>query len=171
MNDGVEIKGLEKLMADLERAADGELLQEYGLWLEAMGYEFLAIVQEEIIRTGTVDTRRLLNSFDKGDGEGIWKATEGGLTLEVGTNVQYASYANDGHWTTKEGVEQRFVPGRWKGDRFEYVPGAEEGMVLKRKWVEGTQYWDAALLIFERMFESALEKKLQLWLDGLGDKR
>jgi hypothetical protein len=164
--NSVEIRGLRELTRRLERAANGELRREFTLWLEAIGLQFLEEIQNEIIRTQTVDTRRLLNSFDKGDSDNVWKITDGGLTLEIGTNLNYASYVNDGHWTTKEGVEQRWVPGRWSGHTFEYDPGAETGMLLKRKWVDGTGYWDSALVIFERMFERSLERKLQEWLNA-----
>lgn len=163
----LQIKGLKEFLKRLDKAINGGLKNEMGLWLEALGFEFLDIVQDEIIRTNTVDTRRLLNSFDRSDEENMWVIREGGLSLEIGTNVEYASFVNDGHWTTKEGVEARWVPGRWIGDDFEYDPDAKTGMLLKRKWVEGTHYWDHALLIFERIFEKSLDRKLQQWLDKL----
>ncbi|MDO7787129.1 HK97 gp10 family phage protein [Desulforamulus aquiferis] len=158
--NGVEIRGLRELIRRLERATNGELRREFALWLEATGFQFLEEIQQEIIRTQTVDTRRLLNSFDKGDGDNVWSITDRGLTLEIGSNLSYASYANDGHWQ-----ERRFIPGRWNGHTFEYDSGANTGMMLKAKWIEGTGYWDSALLIFERIFERALERKLQQWLD------
>lgn len=77
--------------------------------------EFLDLIQDEIIRTETTDTRWLLNSFQRGHSENVWSISNGGLTLEVGTNVNYATYANDGHMQNS-----RFVPGYWKGDRFVY---------------------------------------------------
>lgn len=158
----VKIEGLKEFANRLEKAASGELQKEFALWLEAMGFQFSEEIQMEIIRTKTVDTRRLLNSFDKGDSDNVWKISKHGLTLEIGTNVNYASYANDGHWQ-----ERRFVPGRWNGQRFEYDPKAKTGMMLKAKWVEGTGYWESALAIFEKMFDKGLENKLQEWLDTL----
>lgn len=173
-------KGLDKFIRKLEKAADGGLKKEFSLWLEAMGMEFLDIVQGEIIQTQTVDTRRLLTSFDRGDSDNVWKITNGGLTLEVGTNVQYAPYINDGFWTVteksasrrmKDGTLVRWVPGRWaeEGGRtyFEYDPDADTGMLLKEKWVDGTGYWDRALAIFERIFDRSLERRLQQWLNSL----
>lgn len=159
------IQGLNHLMRRLEQATNGELKEQFGLWLEAMGMEFLDLIQDEIIRTETVDTRRLLNSFDKGNGQNVWQLSHGGLTLEVGTNVEYAQAVNDGHWTTPNGVAQRFVPGHWSGSRFNYDPSANTGMVLRRRFVQGKHYWDSALAIFDKMFEKSLEKKLQQWLD------
>jgi hypothetical protein len=85
------------------------------------------------------------------------------------TNVEYAKFVNDGHWTNPKGIERRFVPGHWekangKG-RFIYTPGEKTGMVLKMKWVEGSHYWESSIRILERLYPELLEKKLQSWLD------
>lgn len=159
-----EIDGLKEFIGALEYA-EKNMKDDFTLWLEAIGMEFLGIIQNEIIATETVDTRRLLNSFDKGNREGVWQISDGGMTLEVGTNLEYAGYANDGHWTTRPGVERRWVPGYWQGDKFTYMPGADTGMLLQAKWVPGSHYWDMAFRITERMFEASLEKLLQEWLD------
>ncbi|MCY7816919.1 HK97 gp10 family phage protein [Bacillus haynesii] len=163
----MRIDGLDEFIQALDEAIDGGLQSQYELWLEAMGYEFLDIVQDEIMKTETVETRRLLNSFQKGDADNIFSTTAGNLTLDVGTNLDYASFANDGHFTIdpSKNLDRRWVPGRWKGDRFEYDPAAETGMLLKFQWVDGSGYWDNALAIFERMFERSLDRKLQEWLD------
>ncbi|MEC2038244.1 HK97 gp10 family phage protein [Bacillus altitudinis] len=163
----MRIDGLDQFIEELDAAINGDLRAEYEEWLEAMGYQFLDIVQDEIIRTKTVDARRLLNSFQKGDRENVFSMDSGGLTLDVGTNLEYASYTNDGHFTIdpSKNQDRRWVPGRWVGDRFEYDPNAETGMLLKFQWVEGTGYWDNALTIFERMFERALDNKLQRWIN------
>lgn len=160
-----DIEGLEAFAQALDSAAGGDLKEEYTLWLAAMGIEFLDLIQDEIIRTETVDTRRLLNSFNKDDGKNVWEMNKGGLSLLIGTNVDYAAYVNDGHWTNKQGVPVRWVPGYWQGDRFVYDPGVDTGMGLKQQWVEGTGYWDNAFAMFEKMFEKSLDRSLQEWLD------
>ncbi|MCY7775114.1 MULTISPECIES: HK97 gp10 family phage protein [Bacillus] len=163
----MRIDGLDEFIQALDDAIDGGLQSQYELWLEAMGYEFLDIVQDEIMKTETVETRRLLNSFEKGDVDNIFSTTAGNLTLDVGTNLEYASFVNDGHFTIdpSKNLDRRWVPGRWKGDRFEYDPAAETGMLLKFQWIDGSGFWDNALAIFERMFEKSLDRKLQEWLD------
>ncbi|MES9786508.1 HK97 gp10 family phage protein [Bacillus pumilus] len=163
----MRIDGMDQFIEELDAAINGGLRAEYEEWLEAMGYQFLDIVQDEIIRTKTVDARRLLNSFQKGDRENVFSMDQGGLTLDVGTNLEYASYTNDGHFTIdpSKNQDRRWVPGRWVGDRFEYDPNAETGMLLKFQWVEGSGYWDNALAIFEQMFEQSLDRKLQQWID------
>jgi hypothetical protein len=164
----LKIQGLDKFLEEMKKAASGGLKKEFALWLEGIGMEFLDLIQGEIIRTETVDTRRLLNSFNRGNSENIWTITKDGLSLEVGTNLSYASFVNDGHFTIdpKKNLDRRWVPGRWKVNRFEYDPDEKEsGMLLKFTWVEGTHYWDNALAIFEKMFEKSLERRLQEWLD------
>lgn len=153
-------------------AGKGELKKELELFLEGIGNEFLRILEDEIIRRKVIDTRLLLASFHKGDANNIWEITEGGLTLEVGTNLGYAAYANDGHWTNPKGTEMRFVPGDVETDAqgkvisFKYNPSAKGGIILKQKWVEGKHYWESALRILEAIYPKLLEAKLQDWLDN-----
>lgn len=149
----------------LRQAASGDFKKQIAIFLEGMGFEFLRIVEDEIIRREVVDTRLLLISFHK-DGDGnVWEMDEDGFTLEVGTNIEYAAYTNDGHWTNPKGVETRFVPGHWEGDRFIYEPGAKTGMVLRQKWVEGSHFWESAINLLEQIFPNMLEAKLQEWID------
>ena len=149
----------------LKQAARGDFKKELERFIQALGAEFLRVVEDEIIRRQVIDTRLLLASFHEGGDGNVWNIGDDGLMLEVGTNVSYASYVNDGHWTNPKGVDRRFVPGTWAGDRFIYDPGAKTGMVLKQKWVEGAHYFDSAVRIFEKMFPDMLETKLQDWIN------
>lgn len=158
--------GADKFFDALEAAARGGFRKELELFLEELGNEFLRIVEDEIIRRKVLDTRLLLASFHKGDGNNLWELTEGNLTLEVGSTLEYAGYVNDGHWTNPKGVDRRFVPGYWQGDRFIYDPTAEGGMVLKQHFVDGKPYFDSALRILDKMLPEFLDKKLQEWLDN-----
>ena len=148
----------------LDRAAKGEFRKELVLFLEEIGNEFLQILQGEIVRRQITDSGQLLASFEKGADGSIWELKEGGLTLEVGTSLNYAAYVNDGHWTNPGGVEMCFVPGYWDNDRFIYDPSAEGGMILKQHWVEGTHYWESALRILNQIYPEILEAKLQEWI-------
>lgn len=147
-------------------AGTSDFKAEMALYLEGLGNEFLRIVEEEIIARKVMRTRNLLKSFHKGGNDNVFEMNEGNLTLEVGTNVTYAAYVNDGHWTCAKGEEKRFVPGYWKDDEFIYDPSASEGMVLKQKWVEGKHYWEASLKIMEKVLPNYLDEKLQQWLDN-----
>ena len=51
----------------------------------------------------SVDTRLLLNSFSKGEQDNVFVLNEGSMTIEVGTNVKYAEYADKGHWLNPKG--------------------------------------------------------------------
>lgn len=149
----------------MERAAKGDFRKEFELYLEAVGFDFLRVVQDEIVRRKVLDSRQLLASFEKGSDGNVWEIADGGLTLEVGTNLEYAGYVEDGHWTNTKGVERRFVPGYWEGDRFIYDPAAKGGMMLKQHWVEGKHYFDSALRIYNKIFQASAEIKLQEWID------
>ncbi len=161
----IDMSEFKPLFDKMRSAGNGELKKEMQEWVESLGIELLRIVEDEIIRRNVVDTRLLLHSFTKGDANNIWELSDEGLTLEIGTHAYYASYVNDGHWTNPQGVERRFVPGVWEGNKFRYIPGAKTGMVLKQHWVEGRHYWDSGLRIFEKMFPDYVEAKLQQWID------
>ncbi|MCD8150596.1 MAG: HK97 gp10 family phage protein [Clostridiales bacterium] len=160
----VDVSELKEFVNKMNAAARGDLKHELMLFLEGLGDEMLRVVQDEIIRKQVVDTRLLLNSFERGSSDGVYEKNEGNLTIEVGTNVTYASYVNDGHWMNPKGVKTRFVPGYWDGDHFIYVKGAKTGMLLKQKWIEGSHYWDSAIRIMEQMIPGLAEAKIQQWL-------
>lgn len=146
--------------------SEAEFKNEIKKFTEELGEEFLRIVEDEIIRLEVVDTRLLLNSFKKGGQDNIWSIEDNGFSVEVGTNVEYASYVNDGHWTNTKGVKMRWIPGTWNGDRFVYTPGAKTGMLLKQKWIPGSHYFDSALNIMEKMIPQILEEKLAEWMSA-----
>ena len=168
----VDTSELERFFAVVDKAAKGGFRKELELFLEGIGNEFLRILQDEIVRRKVMEYRLLLNSFERGADGNVFEISEGGLTLEVGTSVNYASYVNDGHWTNPKGVAMRFVPGDVELDadgkivKFTYNPGANTGMTLKQHWVEGAHYWESALRILDRIFPELLDRKLQQWMDA-----
>lgn len=134
--------------------------QDAATYMEDAGNKFLRAVQDEIIRVNAIDTGRLLSSFEKNAGDNVWVVKDGGLTLEIGSSVEYAHFVNSGHSTTPPGVAQRWVPGHWNGNKFTYDPNATTGMLLKCKWVEGRHFFDNAL----RIFETAFNREAEEWL-------
>lgn len=145
----------------LTAAAKGELKESMGLWLEAAGYEFLRIVEDQIIAQRVMVTTNLLQSFHKGGPGNVWDLDMGGLMLEVGTNVEYAEWVENGH-KQKPG---RFIPGSFSNGKFIYEPGAKTGMVLKASVVEGKHYFANSLTVFEPIYRKALENSLDKWLN------
>lgn len=130
------------------RAAQADLKPYAGKFLEEAGEEFLDIVQGMIQSAGNVDRGKLLASFTKGSSGNVWILNSGGLTLTIGTDVEYAKWVNDGHGQQPG----RFVPGFWEGENFRYTPGAKTGMVLKASFVPGSHYFDKAVQTFESVF-------------------
>ena len=116
--------------------------------------------------------RLLLSGFHKGDSNNIWEISDGGLTLTVGTNVEYAAFVNDGHWTCGNGKDMRFVPGDVVTDssgkikEFHYNKNAKTGMMLKQKFVKGKHYWESGIRIMEKILPGVIEAKMQEWLDS-----
>lgn len=167
---------LQAFFGRLKSAANGDLTKELTTFLDGVGVEFLRLLTDEFTsrhrNTGTGD---LVNSLRVGDKDNIWELEDNGLTLTVGTNVDYASYVNDGHRTLDpekdghfilpNGELARFVPGHWQGNRFIYEPGADTGMVLKLHWVEGIHFWEPAEAAIQKILKESLDRKLQEWLD------
>lgn len=162
----IETTELKRLIERMRQAGQGKAFEkELIVFLDALAVEFLTYVEDAIIKAGSVDTRLLLNSFHKGGNGNVYTVREGGLEIEVGSNVEYASYVNDGHWLNPKGVNTRWVPGIWNGDHFVYEPGAKTGMLLKQKWIEGSHYFDDAIRLMERMAPQFMERKMQQWLN------
>lgn len=141
-------------------AASKDFHKELEQWLDAIGVEFLNEVREQIISRNVKRTTLLLHSFEKGGEDNVWEADLGALRLEVGTSIEYALWANNGH----RQQPGRFIPGYWNGDEFFYDRNAKGGMVLKAEWVKGKHYFDAALKVFAPVFEKSFERKLEEWL-------
>lgn len=161
----IDATELRRFVERLNQAGRGkEFEKELSRFLDAIAVEFLSYVQDFIIQAGSVDTRLLLNSFQKSGEGSVFIAQEGGLQIEVGTNVEYASFVNDGHWLNPKGVDMRWVPGEWQGERFIYQPGAKTGMLLKQNWIEGSHYFDDAIRLMERMAPQFMERKIEQWL-------
>lgn len=128
---------LKKFVKALDNAANRDLKRQYNVWLEAVGMEFLGVVQDEIIRLGVVDTRRLLNSFNRGNEDCIFELNQSKLILKIGSNVEYAAYVNDGH----------------------KLPNGQ--------WWEGYHYFDISITHLERIIAASLERKMVQWLRKL----
>lgn len=155
--------GLREFARKLRVAGGPALREELRQLNNAMGMELLSRAQDEVIGAHAVVTGNLVNSLSKGGSDNVWEEGGGGLTLDVGTNLEYARYVNDGHHTTPAGVAERWVPGHWSGGRFIYEPGATTGMRLKRKWVEGIHFWERAVEGCRPIFDRAAEIAVQRW--------
>lgn len=146
--------------------ANTDFQKELVKFIEALGLEFIDILQDQIISKGNVDTGSLLTSFEKGEKGNIWKLDEVNYSLEIGSDLDYASFVNDGHYTCSKGQIGRWVPGVWNGDKFVYQANAKTGMYLRQQWVEGSHYFDSAVKVMEKVMPKYVEKKLEMWIES-----
>ena len=72
--------------------------------------------------------------------------------IDILNDQDYASYMEDGYYTSK--TPSRFVPGVWSGKKFIYQPNKNsEGMMLKRKWIEGKHMYRISVNKWEHFFD------------------
>lgn len=173
----IDLRDFRQFFAQMDRAAQGGFRQELEVFLEGLGIEFLRLVQDEFTnRNKNTGYGQLVQSFVKDDANNIWRYADDGLSIEIGSSLEYAGYVNDGHrtldptqekyFTLSTGEKARFVPGYWQGERFIYDQAADGGIVLKYHWVEGLHFWEAAMHAMEQMCPEFLERRLQDWLDN-----
>lgn len=148
----IDISQLEDFARRCE-AARADLKPYAGKALEETGEEFLTIVQMAIQELGNVDTGKLMASFTKGADGNIWELNADGLTLTIGTNVEYAKWVDIGHRQTPG----RFIPGYWDGKHFRYDPGAKTGMILKASFAKGSHYFSRSVGTLRRMLPEMME--------------
>jgi hypothetical protein len=84
-----------------------------------------------------------------------------GFEVTLINRALYATWVNDGH-KQRPG---RFIPGYWIGNHFRYDPTANEGMVLRKPWVQGKFFVENSILKVEnsRAIERIIQKELQKW--------
>ena len=112
------------------------------------------ICLEEISPLIPVDTSRLVSSFQVG----VITPDE----AEIGTNVEYAIYVNDGHVQHK-----RFLPISYlsAGGRGKYIkPGNTKGIMLKEKYVPGKHFLENGM----RQAEPRLKSIGESFMRGIG---
>ena len=134
------------------RAAKSGFPKELEQWLEAIGVEFLNEVREQIISRKVIMNSHLLHSLERSGENNVWEADFGALRLEVGTNLEYAAWVNNGHrtfdpgktrhFTLPNGEAARFVPGYWKGGTFVDEKTDENGNKVKAHWEGGVFTYD-----------------------------
>ena len=132
MEDGFTIEGwaefVDKFAGLVDKWADKKKIL-----LERMGN----IYHSEIIPNVPVDTSRLVDNIFV-FGEGIPQDY-----MEVGTNVEYGLYVNDGHVQRK-----RFLPANrlTVGGKTKYLKNNnQKGIMLKEKYIEGAFFMEKGM--------------------------
>ncbi len=155
---------LDEFRRKLERLEKHEMEKIMAVIVYELGERLLAAIQDEIDRQNLIDTGTLWNSFTQGGDGNIWVFDQDRdtLTLEVGSNLTYAEYLNDGY-TIEKG---HFVPGYWNSvGKFIYDPDAKGGFWARPRSFIGRKYFDIALHGFQggvkKLIENRLEKELE----------
>lgn len=150
---GFSIEGWEEFV---ERFAS--LVDNWGakkkILLERMGN----IYHSEVIPNVPVDTSRLVDNIFV-FGEALGGDLSGGV-IEVGTNVEYALYVNDGHVQHK-----RFLPAERLsvGGKAKYLKNTnQKGIMLQERYVAGAFFmekgFESAKPRIERLIESFMQQ-------------
>lgn len=155
----MDMSGLREFADSVRAAAQDSFKDHLRIMMQAVGMEFLRIVQKEIRECRAVVQGLLIGSFGKGGTDNIWDESDGGLTIEVGSGVKYARWVNDGHWQN-----HRWVPGGWSGKQFIYNRNAKSGMALMDRWVSGHHFFEAAMRHSEPILQKMMEKALDEWI-------
>ncbi len=83
----VDMSEFKKFFGSVKRAAKGEFRKEFERFLEGLGYEFLRILQDEIVRRKVMDSKLLLASFEKGSNGNVWNMLE--LEQEIASIMKF----------------------------------------------------------------------------------
>ena len=145
---GFSIEGWDEFVENFAEFVD-KWEDKKKILLERMGN----IYHAEIIPHVPVDTSRLVDSFYV-FGEGIPQDY-----IEVGTNVKYALFVNDGHVQHK-----RFLPADRLsvGGKAKYLKNGSKGIMLKERYVKGAFFmekgYNDAKPRLERLVQSFMEQ-------------
>ena len=147
---GLDYKEFEKMRDSLVKVQQQHMVFVKRFLVE-MGMRTIAQTKKLTpVDTGALRNRwELSEVFKKGDE----------LYIVIFNPMEYASFVEDGHMQ-----RNRFVPGSFFGEKFEYIPGYPFGMVLKNKWIPGFHMARIAITKIEyeipKRYEAAMKKYL-----------
>lgn len=146
----IEIDGLEEWQQGLVRMGGPGMERLKDRVLRTAGLR----AQEYLDDLTPVQSGRLKGSMTMGGADNVFDLQVGSQSyVVVGTNVEYATYVNDG-FTQEAG---RFVPGFWSSGTFHYVPNYGSGMVLKGKIIPGAKMFEKTMDYLEDDVPQILE--------------
>lgn len=159
MRSGFEISGLDDLIRELEALANRDLIQAIHKALEQLGEWLLREAQKHT----PIDSGHLWHAWQRGHPENIWRidVSRGIIQLQLGNDVDYAGWVEEGHWANPQGVAMRWVPGYWLGGKFFYDPSSDTGMALKQQWIAGVHMFEIAFEEIGRLAPGYLEQVLE----------
>jgi hypothetical protein len=144
---GLTIEGWDEFVENFGKLAD-KWADKKAILLKRMGN----IYHEEIIPYVPVDTSRLVDNIFV-FGEGIPQDY-----VEVGTNVHYALYVNDGHVQHK-----RFLPAERLsvGGRAKYLKNGAKGIMLQERYVSGKFFMEKGFTSAKPRLESLINSFME----------
>lgn len=157
--------------ASIEIGLDVSELKKYAKNFKAMFSDLESFLEETARICGELAVGKLKDASptQSGDLRKAWRVAgikkgSNGYTVYLSNPSEHASYVNDGHMANPTGVDYRFVPGGWKGGRFDYNPDAEGGMMLKQQWVKGLFFMESGMQAVEVALPAVLEARLEAFL-------
>ncbi len=149
-------------------------------WLKRVDRREVAKMKDRILRTAGLRTLeyahdltprrsgRLQNSLTSGAQDNVFSVKVGAKISKalVGTNVPYAKWVNDGFTQ----IAGQFVPGEWRSGTFHYQPGANTGMVLTGKTIEGAHMFNKSMDYLEEDMPRIIDYELRRLFYGLGGR-
>lgn len=109
-----------------------------------------------------------LTPVDTGALKGAWELSDvfrkgDELYIVLTNRMEYASFVEDGHMQYN-----RWVPGKWKGNTFEFDPKAKTGMRLRTKWIPGQHMARISITKVELELPKRYEKAFKQFCKDLG---
>ncbi|MCY7484329.1 HK97 gp10 family phage protein [Paenibacillus alvei] len=129
---------------------------------ESVAETLLNNISDEITRQDLINSGVMRNSFSRGDENGLWEwdVDRNAIVLELGSNLPYARYLNEGYTIHKP----YFVPGKWKNGKFEYDPDENDGFMAKPRTFIGRHYFDIAVKKLEGGINELILERLEIEL-------
>lgn len=118
----------------------------------------------------TLRATKRITPVDTGELRNKWEVTDVKLhkyyvSASIVNSQEYASFVEDGHWQRR-----RWLPGRWVGNKFQYVPHSsygpnlESGIMLQEKWIPGHYMARISLNKVQNELPRRFEHEFKRWM-------
>jgi hypothetical protein len=156
---GMELNNFNELASVFSSLTPSEIEKILSMILEELGETLLNYVIDEIYDQDLIDTGLMVNSFSRNEDGNVWEwdTDRNVITIEVGSNVPYAKWLNDGYTMNKG----HFVPGVWRNGVFTYDPSAKSGFYAKPRSFIGRHYFDFAVDHMKETMSDIITRRLK----------
>lgn len=157
---GIDYAGFEKMLKDFKN-----LQKSHEIFIKAFLKEIGMRTIAQTKKLTPIDTGELRNRWEVSD---VFRDGDE-LYIVLTNSLEYASFVEDGHMQRR-----RFVPGKWKGNHFEYIKdykppaGKPGGMMLKQKWIPGQHMARISIAKMEQELPARYDKAFKKFLNDLG---